>query len=55
MIQTFIVTIDSEKNIKSRDVADAINFSTGAFNLDFIYDDIIVAKARKIKNREEKK
>lgn len=55
MKQTFIVTIDAEDNITSKEVADCLNMEWGTFSLNFNHDnDIILARARKV-NKEEKK
>lgn len=43
MIQKFIVTIDSDEKLSSKEVADALNYSTGTFSLSGIF-----AKARKV-------
>lgn len=54
MKQTFLVTINSEDNITSREVADCLNHETGVFSLNFNHDkDIILAKAKKVKNKED--
>lgn len=55
MTQTFIVTLEmsEDTNVTARELEDAINLSYGTFSLDFNHDDIIVAKARKIKNKEK--
>lgn len=54
MTQTFIVTIDAEDNITSKEVADCLNMEWGTFSLNFNHDnDIILAKARKVKNKED--
>ena len=52
MKQTFIVTLEmsDDDNVTAREVEDALNFSYGTFN----HDDIIVAKARKIKEEKRK-
>lgn len=50
MKQTFIVTIEAEDKITSKEVADCLNMEYGIFSLNFNHDnDIIVAKARKCK------
>lgn len=54
MKQTFIVTIEADAKITSREVADALNFGSGCFALEYNHDEIIVAKARKI-NKDKKK
>ena len=48
MIQKYMVTIDSDKRITAKEVEDALNHGNGVFSLDFIHDDIVVAKVRKI-------
>lgn len=54
MKQTFLVTIYSEDNITSREVADCLNHETGVFSLNFNHDkDIIYAQARKIKKTQQ--
>ena len=53
MKQTFIVTIEADAKITSREVADALNFGSGCFALGNNHDEIIVATARKI-NKDKK-
>ena len=54
MEQRFIVTIEAEDIITSKEVEDCLNMEWGLFSLNFNHkNDIIIAKARKI--REEKK
>lgn len=48
MKQTFLVTIEAEDNVRSKEIADALNFGTGVFSLGFNHkNDIILATARK--------
>lgn len=51
MKQKFIVTIDAETEIRSREIADALNYCGGVFSLNFNHNEIIVATARKIKDK----
>lgn len=54
MKQTFIVTIEAEDKITSKEVADCLNMEWGTFSLNFNHDnDIIIAKARKIKKEKK--
>ena len=55
MIQKFIVTIDSNEKISSKEIADALNYSTGSFSLSDNHDDIISAKVRKVNEVKIKK
>ena len=54
MIQKFIVTVDSNEKISSKEVADALNYSTGTFSLGNNHEDIIFAKARKVNEVKKK-
>lgn len=55
MTQTFMVTLEMEEgdNVTAREVEDALNCTYGTFSLDFNHDSIIVAKARKIKEKSK--
>lgn len=54
MKQRFIVTIDSEDRITSREIADALNFGSGCFSLNENHDCIVVATARKYTEKKKK-
>lgn len=49
MEQKFIVTIESDEKITSKEVADALNHCMGLFSLNENHDCIIIAKAREVK------
>lgn len=55
MIQTFIVTLEMSEgtNVTAKELEEAINMSYGAYSLEFIHNDIIVAKARKMPNKKK--
>lgn len=50
--QLTMLEMDDNTNVTAKELEDAINLSYGTFSLDFNHDDIIVAKARKIKTKK---
>lgn len=54
MKQRFIVTIDAEAEITSKEVADALCFCRDIYSLSFNHDEIILATARKVKIDKKK-
>lgn len=55
MKQTFIVTIDSEDKITSKEVAECLNNTVGGYSLNFGHDYAIVATVRKENKKKNSK
>lgn len=55
MKQTFIVTIDSEDKITSKEVAECLNNTVEGYSLNFGHDYAIIATARKENKKKNSK
>ena len=55
MKQTFIVTIDSEDKITSKEVAECLNNTVGGYSLNFGHDYAIIATVRKENKKKNSK
>lgn len=47
MLQKFLVTIEANDGITSKEVADALNYTGGKYSLNSLHEEIFIVTARK--------